>query len=74
MCKKDLWKALKPHGTAAKQTLLGGPDLTAQETSNKKLIFSMLHSKWKSYSQLWEKVGDCGRNSVLLNQLIAQNP
>lgn len=74
MCEKDLWKTLNPHGTAAKQTLLGALDLTAQETCSKNLFFRALHSNWKSYSQLWEKVGDCGRNSVLLNQLIAQNP
>jgi len=74
MCEKDLWKVLKPHETAAMQALLGALDQTNQETSNKKLFFSALHSNWKSYSQLWEKVGDCGGNSVLLNQLIAQNP
>lgn len=74
MCEKDLWKTLNPHGTAAMQALLGDLIHTAKETCNKKLFFSVLHSNWKSYSQLWEKVGDCGRNSVLLNQLIAQNP
>jgi len=74
MCEKDLWKVQKPHGTAAMQALLGDLVLTAQETSYKRLFFRVLHSNWKSYSQLWEKVGDCGRNSVLLTQLIAQNP
>ena len=68
MCEKDLWKTLKPQGTAAMQALLGDLVHTAQETCNKNLFFSVLHSNWKSYSQLWEKVGDCGRMSVLLVQ------
>lgn len=58
----------------ASQGTVRDDDKKHTETHDNKLKNKYLRFKRKSYSQLWEKVGVCGRNSVLLMQLIAQTP